>query len=77
MIVHFTESLAGIRAVHAFRREPRNQEIFDDLDDRYRDALVFVEQARRDLRHRDHVPRAPHDRDRAAVRRRAGARRAT
>ncbi len=41
MIVHFTESLAGIRAVHAFRREPRNQEIFDELDDRYYGALVF------------------------------------
>ena len=40
VIVHFTESLAGIRAVHAFRREPRNQEIFDDLDDRYRRALI-------------------------------------
>ena len=41
VIVHFTESLAGIRAVHAFRREPRNQEIFDELDDRYYRALVF------------------------------------
>jgi ABC-type multidrug transport system fused ATPase/permease subunit len=41
VIVHFTESLAGIRAVHAFRREPRNQEIFDELDDRYYQALVF------------------------------------
>jgi ATP-binding cassette subfamily B protein len=41
VIVHFTESLAGIRAVHAFRREPRNQEIFDDLDNRYYGALVF------------------------------------
>jgi ATP-binding cassette, subfamily B, bacterial len=41
VIVHFTESLAGIRAVHAFRREPRNQEIFDELDDRYYGALVF------------------------------------
>ncbi|HXY94748.1 MAG TPA: ABC transporter ATP-binding protein [Acidimicrobiia bacterium] len=40
VIVHFTESLAGIRAVHAFRREPRNQEIFDELDDRYYRALV-------------------------------------
>jgi ABC-type multidrug transport system fused ATPase/permease subunit len=40
VIVHFTESLAGIRAVHAFRREPRNQEIFDELDERYRGALV-------------------------------------
>jgi ABC-type multidrug transport system fused ATPase/permease subunit len=35
VIVHFTESLGGIRAVHAFRREHRNQEIFEDVDDRY------------------------------------------
>ena len=40
VIVHFVESLGGIRAVHAFRREPRNQEIFEELDDRYREALV-------------------------------------
>jgi ATP-binding cassette subfamily B protein len=38
VIVHFVESLGGIHAVHAFRREPRNQEIFDHLDDRYRRA---------------------------------------
>ncbi len=36
VIVHFTESLRGIRAVQAFRREPRNDEIFHTLDDRYR-----------------------------------------
>ncbi|MGN6473713.1 MAG: ABC transporter ATP-binding protein, partial [Mycobacteriales bacterium] len=36
VIVHFTESLRGIRAVQAFRREPRNDEIFRVLDDRYR-----------------------------------------
>ena len=36
VIVHFVESLGGIHAVHAFRREPRNQEIFEHLDDRYR-----------------------------------------
>ena len=41
MIVHFVESLGGIQAVHAFRREPRNQEIFDHLDDRYRDANMW------------------------------------
>ena len=41
VIVHFVESLGGIHAVHAFRREPRNQEIFDDLDGRYRDANVW------------------------------------
>ena len=40
VIVHFVESLGGIRAVHAFRREPRNQEIFEDVNDRYRAANV-------------------------------------
>jgi len=38
VIVHFVESLGGIHAVHAFCREPRNQEIFEHLDDRYRHA---------------------------------------
>ena len=41
VIVHFVESLGGIQAVHAFRREPRNQEIFDHLNDRYRDANMW------------------------------------
>lgn len=36
VIMHFTESMAGIRAVQAYRREPRNQEIFTELSDRYR-----------------------------------------
>ncbi len=36
VIIFFTESLSGIRAVHAFRREGRNQEIFADLNERYR-----------------------------------------
>ncbi|HVV75333.1 MAG TPA: ABC transporter ATP-binding protein [Mycobacteriales bacterium] len=36
VIVHFTESLRGIRAVQAFRREPRNDEIFRGVDERYR-----------------------------------------
>ena len=36
VIVHFVESLGGIRAVQAFRREPRNQEIFDAVNDDYR-----------------------------------------
>ena len=40
VIVHFVESLGGIRAVHAFRREPRNQEICDDVNNRYRAANV-------------------------------------
>jgi ATP-binding cassette, subfamily B, bacterial len=41
VIVHFVESLGGIQAVHAFRREPRNQEIFEYLDDRYRNANMW------------------------------------
>lgn len=41
VIVHFTESLSGIRAVHAFRSEPRNQEIFEELDERYRFTNVW------------------------------------
>ncbi|MFC6083965.1 ABC transporter ATP-binding protein [Sphaerisporangium aureirubrum] len=38
VIVHFVESMTGIRAVQAFRREPRNQEIFQELNNDYRDA---------------------------------------
>ncbi len=38
VIVHFVETVNGIRAVQAFRREPRNQEIFDQIDDDYRAA---------------------------------------
>ena len=40
VIVHFTESLRGIRAVHAFRREPRNNEIFTELNDDYRKTMT-------------------------------------
>ena len=36
VIIHFVESMGGIRAVQAFRRESRNQEIFDDVNDQYR-----------------------------------------
>jgi ATP-binding cassette subfamily B protein len=38
VIVHFVESLGGIRAVQAFRREARNQEIFEQLNEDYRSA---------------------------------------
>jgi ABC-type multidrug transport system fused ATPase/permease subunit len=38
VIVHFVESMGGMRAVQAFRREPRNQEIFDAVNDDYRAA---------------------------------------
>ena len=42
VIVHFVESMGGIRAVQAFRREPRNQEIFDDVNDQYRQANLVA-----------------------------------
>jgi ABC-type multidrug transport system fused ATPase/permease subunit len=38
VIVHFVETMSGIRAVQAFRREPRNEEIFDAVNDEYRRA---------------------------------------
>ena len=38
VIVHFVESMGGIRAVQAFRRERRNQDIFEDVADQYRVA---------------------------------------
>ncbi|MGE5828430.1 MAG: ABC transporter ATP-binding protein, partial [Micromonosporaceae bacterium] len=38
VIVHFVESMGGVRAVQAFRREPRNQEIFEAVNDDYRAA---------------------------------------
>ncbi len=39
-IVHFVETMTGIRAVQSYRRERRNQEIFEDVSDRYSDANV-------------------------------------
>ena len=36
VIVQFVETMTGIKAVQAYRREPRNQEIFADIADRYR-----------------------------------------
>lgn len=42
VIVHFVESMGGIRAVQAFRREPRNQEIFDDVNEQYRVANLHA-----------------------------------
>ncbi|HNM84063.1 MAG TPA: ABC transporter ATP-binding protein [Mycobacterium sp.] len=38
VIVQFVETMTGIKAVQAYRREPRNQEIFDSVADRYRDV---------------------------------------
>ncbi len=42
VIVHFVESMGGIRAVQAFRREARNQEILDDVNDQYRAANLVA-----------------------------------
>jgi len=38
VIVQFVETMTGIKAVQAYRREPRNQEIFVDVADGYRDV---------------------------------------
>lgn len=38
IIVQFVETMNGMRAVHAFRREERNERIMGELNDRFRDA---------------------------------------
>jgi ABC-type multidrug transport system fused ATPase/permease subunit len=38
VIVQFVETMTGIKAVQAYRREPRNQEIFEEVADQYRDV---------------------------------------
>jgi len=40
VIVHFVETFGGIKAVQAFRRETRNEEIFTDLNTGYADASL-------------------------------------
>jgi ATP-binding cassette subfamily B protein len=40
VIIHFVETFGGIRAVHAFRREHRNEEIFGELNDGYATASL-------------------------------------
>jgi len=40
VIVSFVETMTGIRAVQAYRRQRRNDEIFDDLAGRYADANI-------------------------------------
>ncbi|WP_006241459.1 ABC transporter ATP-binding protein [Mycolicibacterium tusciae] len=37
VIVQFVETMTGIKAVQAYRREPRNQEIFESVADDYRE----------------------------------------
>ena len=38
LIVQFVETMTGIKAVQAYRREPRNQEIFEEVSDGYREV---------------------------------------
>ncbi|MFD1047949.1 ABC transporter ATP-binding protein, partial [Kibdelosporangium lantanae] len=45
VIVQFVETMNGMRAVQAFRREPRNQAIMDSLSGSYRDANVKAYEA--------------------------------
>ena len=40
VIVQFVETMTGIRAVQAYRREPRNAEIFSGVAHQYQDANV-------------------------------------
>ncbi|ADD45159.1 ABC transporter ATP-binding protein [Stackebrandtia nassauensis] len=40
VIVYFVESMGGVRAVQSYRREPRNQHIFDGLNADNRDANI-------------------------------------
>jgi ATP-binding cassette subfamily B protein len=42
VIVHFVETFGGIRAVQAFRREPRNSAIFSGLGQGYSDASAHA-----------------------------------
>ncbi|HEV2087168.1 MAG TPA: ABC transporter ATP-binding protein, partial [Cryptosporangiaceae bacterium] len=42
VIVHFVESLGGIRAVQAFRREPRNTALFEVISDDHRRATRYT-----------------------------------
>ena len=42
LIVHFVESMTGIRAVQAFRKERRNEREFGDLVEDYRDVNAKV-----------------------------------
>ena len=69
VIVQFVETMTGIRAVQAYRREPRNQEIFEDIAERYRGEQRADLPAARDLHARREAGRQHDHRCRAALRR--------
>ena len=62
VIVHFVETFGGIRAVQAFRREQRNDEIFAGLNDDYRRRQHAGVPAARHLRPGHHADRQRHHR---------------
>ena len=72
VIVQFIETMTGIRAVQAYRREPRNAEIFSDVAHRYQDANVKSFRLVAIFMPRRPAGRQRHHRHRAAVRRLAG-----
>ena len=76
VIIHFVESLGGIRAVQAFRREPRNQEIFQAVNDDYRRANLRAFRLIAVYSPGDQAHRQRHGRGGAHLRRLAGPARA-
>ena len=72
VIVHFVESLGGMRAVHAFRREPRNQEIFEARQRRLPRRQPGRQPADRQVRARHQGDRQRDHRGRADLRRATG-----
>ena len=75
LIVRFVETMTGIRAVQAFRREPQVREVYGDLAEDYRGHQRHVDPAQRRLRHGADPDRERHGRGGAAGRRAACARR--
>ena len=73
VIVQFVETMTGIKAVQAYRREPRNQEIFEDVADRYRADQREDVQAAGGLHAGREAGRQHHHRRGAALRRLPGA----
>ena len=74
VIVHFVETFGGIRAVQAFRREQRNEEIFGRLNETTR-RPAFARPGCWRCTPGDHPGRQRGDRGRAVLRRAAGDRR--
>ena len=72
VIVQFVETMTGIKAVQAYRREPRNQEIFEDIADRLPRYQREDDPAARRLHAGREAGRQHHHRRGAALRRLPG-----